>query len=182
VTGRYVQSDPIGLRGGLNTYGYAAGNPVNFFDPKGLVRWTGLETGFGATAPVGAAIFTYELESQCIDSRKAEVVVAAYGQTTGVGLFALSGTVSGVTLDDNRSSIDPYVLQGFFGRASASVSIFGIGYGATYIMMGGPMLSFEPPPVEGLSVGGFGGTDIGLTHMWGSTTVLDVKWKDCVCE
>ena len=35
-TGRFTQSDPIGLAGGMNLYGFAGSDPVNFTDPFGL--------------------------------------------------------------------------------------------------------------------------------------------------
>jgi RHS repeat-associated protein len=35
-TARFTQEDPIGLAGGMNLYGFAAGDPVNYSDPFGL--------------------------------------------------------------------------------------------------------------------------------------------------
>lgn len=36
LSGPFTQPDPIGLAGGLNLYGYADGDPINYHDPFGL--------------------------------------------------------------------------------------------------------------------------------------------------
>jgi RHS repeat-associated protein len=67
-TGRYIESDPIGLAGGLNTFGYVGGNPIGYADPNGL--WAisfgaayvpGFQMAFGRDYQTGRGFMDFKL-------------------------------------------------------------------------------------------------------------------------
>lgn len=69
--GRYVESDPIGLAGGISGYVYVEGNPLSFIDPQGeflnfvIGGFTGAATGYLLSAVTGDC---YTLKDAFVDA------------------------------------------------------------------------------------------------------------------
>ena len=175
TTGRYSQSDPIGLRGGSSTYSYVGSSPLRYVDPLGLVRWTGYAHGIAAGGGgLALAFYNFHLTSECVGGRMAIVDLDVIWGGGGLGA-PVTYTVSNVTLDDGTSQVDPNNLT---GRAVLYGGGLAAGGGASYseLMLGSGR--------SDLSWSGQGGWDaslyaypVGLSQFDGQPRIID-----CGCE
>jgi RHS repeat-associated protein len=90
ATGQFTQQDPIGLVGGLNTYGFGNGDPVSYSDPYGLATETGCPPICNDSNPRHA-----ELEADyasSASSKERAVAVGLLGTVVGIPLIARAAT------------------------------------------------------------------------------------------
>lgn len=120
ASGRYLESDPIGLSGGATTYGYAAAQPLQRIDRFGL-RYAESYAGYGAV--IGGAIGWMCGAAGTVASAGANgplVPAEAYGGSvlgTGIG-YGLGWVADGIMGSHGQEASSSNPIQGTPGDTS----------------------------------------------------------------
>ncbi len=137
TTGRFTQEDPIGLSGGLNLYGFASGDPVNFSDPFGLCVpwpwchaqeaaefWAGRSAGSTGLARAGANLMG-GMATLVSDGKRAALTGLTL-VTAGVASSVISGAGGGgAALAADATAAESGVSEGALGAMERQLATAG---------------------------------------------------------
>ncbi|HSU93715.1 MAG TPA: RHS repeat-associated core domain-containing protein [Gemmatimonadaceae bacterium] len=97
-SGRFTQVDPIGLAGGLNAYGFAGGDPLNYSDP------------FGLTCEIAGNCTQSELSGdlRTVPGGVVFLGIVGSGSLPGAGAMAATGLVANI----HKKTLGTYATRG----------------------------------------------------------------------
>jgi len=138
IIGGYDQSDPIGLKGGLNTYSYARENPEFWIDPPGLASCPGGEWSlqFGG-ASFSVAFGGYFGKGRSTYTCKTNPSVKCSASSVCIGGGAIAGAGLG------------WDLYGFLVGASDSSDL--LGWSGWQVVGNVGPVNMQAPPGGGIS-------------------------------
>jgi RHS repeat-associated protein len=104
ATGRYTESDPIGLNGGTNTYSYVGSKPIAATDSKGLLE----QCRAGLEVLGGNALGLLHHEFLCWKDETGARVCRGYGRDASSSVIdAILDRVGGKVLKDDENKSAP---------------------------------------------------------------------------
>jgi RHS repeat-associated protein len=145
-SGQFTQKDPIGIAGGLNLYGFAGGDPVNFSDPFGLCGGKAGEVpcaieyaAVGAMAGAAAAAAGTGMAAVATGGTAllAAPITVPHGAQIGAAIGAVAGTIA-----DNAD-----LIASEMGRFRETLGA--VGRGIKVILIGGALAPGQSTPSAG---------------------------------
>ena len=176
--GRYLQSDPIGLQGGMNLFAYVEGNALSNLDFDGLVRWSAQTVG-GGRGLFGlyvGGVDVMRFTSTCKNGNSC--VVYTMVMTAGVGIgtpIAATMDLRGTNYMDNFEEPSPSAISGPAVKMGC-LAVVGRSFGTAMLVLVGHTKaesSFSGPAISPV------GVDINCQASIGASIVL---YADCDCK
>jgi RHS repeat-associated protein len=202
-TGRYVESDPFGLRAGSSTYGYVGNNPFIAVDPYGLYclpEWeiraiAAAAAGAGAGAYYGKGAGAWGIAGGALAGALINGAMGAADgltDTTQANGFA-TGMIGAMATAANKGELIAGLLGGGFGGAIAN-ELVSEGYSRIYSNAAGGGVGaaagaatyswFARVPLSGVAANGVKGGVVGLAMSLGQSAVESAlrAGNDCSCK